>query len=310
MAEPKDGWAELNVDEDTFVEIDLGSGDDASPDDKETPPKQEKASETPKKTEIEADEAPEPKRKNTAQDRIRELIEQRNAERAARAAVEAERDALKAETLKVGSQTAEYAQGQLKEKLAVLKAQLKTAYENGDAEAIADLTIKVSDTQLEGRQLKAYQESLTKRVEVPKQVEKTAEKQYPPEAIAWVQKNQDWWEKDRARTAAAYDFEELLRKGNMDPRDPEFYDELDRLLEAKFGASQKREERQPATSRPREMVSGSSRVPSKGNKVRFTQSEYEAAKRKWGFKSPEDYARHLASAEKSSEAGEYTTLDI
>lgn len=313
------GWAELEVGGEETLEVDLGSdttqlgGDTTEP---KTEPKQTQAVEKTPENEENQSETPS-KRKKDSQTRIRQLIDERRARDAKIAELEQRLAAKEQETLQVGHKTAEYAATQLTGRLEVLKKQLKTAYENGDADAVADLTDKITDAKLEARQLQAVREQMetkVKQYQQPKQPKVESDGDYPPEALAWVEANKDWWGKNdegsKARMAAAYRFERILREEGKNPEDPEFYEELDQLLDARFGASQKRESRTPATSRPQEMVSGSSRGPQKGTKVRFTKSEYEQAARKWGFKSPDDYARHLLSAEKSQEAGGYTTLEI
>jgi hypothetical protein len=117
--------------------------------------------------------------------------------------------------------------------------------------------------------------------------------------VEWAKKN-EWFGKDKIGTSIALAVDQSLKDEGFDPRDDEFYEELDRRLSKELPSRL----RPSGDVKPTQVVAGQSRRQAPSNKVRLTQEDVSLAK-KWGIPL-ERYASEKRKAEKS--AGDYTNI--
>lgn len=311
MAKDK-GWAELDTEDGTEIEVDLNNGDEHIEDsDSGTESKAQENQEDNKKNTAEEDG----KHESRAQKRIRQLLEQNKqlreeAQRATQAATVAQ-----SQLTATSDRTVATFEKQVNDRLIELRNSLKTAINNGDVDAQVEINEKLAELKVEQKQIAAAKAQIERRPKPQaKQVEQTQQNyEYPDKALEWVKTNRAWWEKDPVKTAYAYRIEQKLRGEGFDPEEDDFYSELDKRLAKEFPDEGDEEEvKKPkpkaSSSQTQQMVAGGSRPPT--TKVRFTQKEFEDAQNKWGFKDPKEYAKFKANAQKAQESGGYTTLEI
>ena len=109
-----------------------------------------------------------------------------------------------------------------------------------------------------------------------------------PKAESWAQKN-DWFGTDNAMTYTAYDIHTDLVQNGVDPRDDEYYKEIDKRIRQEF--PHKFEDK----PKPTQKVASAIRTTSTGRRtVRLTPSQVHIAKR---LGVPlEEYAKHVKEA--------------
>jgi len=111
-----------------------------------------------------------------------------------------------------------------------------------------------------------------------------------PEAEAWASKN-TWFGNDKAMTYTAYDIHQNLVKEGVDPREDEYYSELDKRIRKEFPHKFS----DGGEARPRQKVASVFRNSSSGRRtVRLTPSQVAIAK-KLGVPL-EEYAKHVKEA--------------
>mgnify|MGYP003633568683 CR=1 FL=1 len=112
-----------------------------------------------------------------------------------------------------------------------------------------------------------------------------------PKAETWASKN-EWFGNDNAMTYTAYDIHQELVKEGIDPRDDEYYTEIDIRIRKQF--PHKFSDGGDVT-RPRQKVAGVVRKSSSGRRtVRLTPSQVAISK-KLGVPL-EEYAKHVKEA--------------
>ena len=109
-----------------------------------------------------------------------------------------------------------------------------------------------------------------------------------PKAEAWAHKN-EWFGTDNAMTYTAYDIHTELVQNGVDPREDEYYKEIDKRIRKEF--PHKFEEK----PKPTQKVASAIRTTSAGRRtVRLTPSQVHIAKR---LGVPlEEYAKHVKEA--------------
>jgi hypothetical protein len=161
---------------------------------------------------------------------------------------------------------------------------------------ISRLTIE--DERLKVSKAKALRLKAEAEKETPVDINKAIDQQAPtqvqeeapkdPKAEAWAQKN-DWFGTDNAMTYTAYDIHTDLVKNGVDPRDDEYYNEIDRRIRKEFP------HKFEAKSKPTQKVASAVRTTSTGRRtVRLTPSQVAIAK-KLGVPL-EEYAKHVKEA--------------
>jgi len=115
-----------------------------------------------------------------------------------------------------------------------------------------------------------------------------AEAPKDPKAEAWAQQN-DWFGTDNAMTYTAYDIHTELVQNGIDPRDDEYYKEIDKRIRKEFP------HKFEVKPKPTQKVASAVRTSSTGRRtVRLTPSQVAIAK-KLGVPL-EEYAKHVKEA--------------
>ena len=174
------------------------------------------------------------------------------------------------------------------------------AHEEGDADALAAATLRISELSLDqAKHTEAKKRSEKRQAEPTEEVPafqpevKEAVQQPDPRAEAWAKEN-EWFGQDEAMTFAAYGLHKRLTDGmGLDPSTEEYYTALDKNLREYFPAHFEQEEKSKAA--PRVVPAGASASKS-GKKqgrrtVKLNASQLAIAK-KLGV-TPEQYAAHV-----------------
>ena len=178
------------------------------------------------------------------------------------------------------------------------KSTLKEAQEQGDADAIASATEKLSRSAAEAenlRRLSAQQQA--RKVsneqeyveEIPNFTQQASPNPQPdPKAEAWAEKN-EWFGNDQAMTYAAFGVHRQLIDEGVDPNTEDYYNKVDQRIKEYFPQKFSNEQ-----SAPVQQVAASSRgATGKKNvrKIKLTPSQVAIAKR---LDVPlEEYAKHI-----------------
>jgi hypothetical protein len=209
--------------------------------------------------------------------------------------VKEERDAL-ARRLEA---TEDVSVGQAKQRvtsqLEQAKAAFKSAYEAGDADALADAQMKMSELKAEELRLNSFKpQRPAPQAEAPKQPAQTPQTPKPSDrAMDWAQKNK-WFGQDEEMTGFAYGVHERVIKSGVAPDSEEYYNQIDsavrRVFADKFAPEQK--EDKPARKQMGSVVAPAGRQTNvTPRKVVLSSTQVALAKR-LGL-SPEQYAAQL-----------------
>jgi hypothetical protein len=209
--------------------------------------------------------------------------------------VKEERDAL-ARRLEA---TEDVSVGQAKQRvtsqLEQAKAAFKSAYEAGDADALADAQMKMSELKAEELRLNSFKpQRPAPQAEAPKQPAQTPQAPKPSDrAMDWAQKNK-WFGQDEEMTGFAYGVHERVIKSGVAPDSEEYYNQIDsavrRVFADKFAPEQK--EDKPARKQMGSVVAPAGRQTNvTPRKVVLSSTQVALAKR-LGL-SPEQYAAQL-----------------
>jgi hypothetical protein len=189
------------------------------------------------------------------------------------------------------------------------QASFSRAFDDGDKDTLVKSQTELSGAQAELKMLE-YAVLMNPRrgttqtdVSQPQATPQRAQPQkFDEGAVDWAGKN-EWFGKDKIGTTIALAMDQSLKEEGFDPRDDDFYEELDKRLSTEL----------PSRLRPgggdvktnTQVVAGQSRRQATSNKVRLTQADVSLAK-KWGL-TLERYAAEKKKAERS--AGDYTLIN-
>mgnify|MGYP003138411595 CR=1 FL=1 len=199
--------------------------------------------------------------------------------------------------------------------LDLAKTNYKTAYDAGDADAVveaqeqlvaAKMRLKTAEDyvpQYSGDALqdaKNEQSSSSNDVNGPSAPQQA---QPDPKAVAWQERNKEWWGVDRAMTSLAFGTHDQLVNAGVDPTSDEYYESIDKEMRIRFpekfetsGGSESEET--PSSTRSTQsqstVVSPAKRTTS-SKKVVLSNSEVRLAQR-LGL-SPEQYVREKMKLE-------------
>jgi len=127
-----------------------------------------------------------------------------------------------------------------------LRSEFDAAYDAGDRAKIfevqqrmAELTADKKNAEREKRSIprlagptNKQPGSATPPTAAPNQ---TAQPPQPRrEAVEWASRNQDWFNKDRVMTGAAYTIDQTLVQEGYSPSDPDYFEELDKRIRNEF----------------------------------------------------------------------------
>ena len=259
-----------------------------------------------------------------AEKRIRQLIRQRKEREEQIEALIKQNEELKTnlaakdnEVDSIATRSLDANERQLTQNMELARQAYMEAFEDGDKEKVLKAQEILNNAQADLKTIQNYKNNLAKKLEKKeKQVEASPEpvqpqqQAYDPRANEWAQKNQ-WFGQDTIKTAAALALDAELKEQGYNPNDEEFYEEIDRRLEAAFGQTSNRvqeteEQSNSGTSQPAQVVSGASRSsPSSNKKVKLTKEDVRLAN-KWGIPL-EQYAAEKLKV--TSADGEYTNIN-
>jgi len=186
---------------------------------------------------------------------------------------------------------------QAKQRLALelqkAKTQYTSAYEIGDADAIAEAQMKMTDLKNEEYRLNGIKPQ--KAIVTPSPVPQTTQQQPKAsnKAVDWSANNQ-WFGQDRDMTAYAMRVHEDTIREGIAPDSNEYYNRIDdsirRVFPEKF-ASARNEDRTPRRQVGNVVAPGGRQTTGNPRKITLTSSQVALAKR-LGLK-PEVYAAQL-----------------
>lgn len=344
--EKDDDWSEIQTSKgkgEETVEFEIESEVEQTNAEQKADTKPEKATTVEKTTQTDPEELDGIQTKG-AEKRIRQLIKQRK-EREDRISelevrlqqYEADRQSREEESNRFRISSIEQNEAALKEQIDSAGKTLKKALENGDTDDIVEAQrqlykAEISLSKLED-QKKVYAKAPAKKTEqtqqqqAPKTV-RVADQNIDPsgvdiKAYQWVQKNEEWFNKDIIMTSAALALDAQLRQEGYSPSDDEFYEEVDARMRKAFPqkfktkaakvADEDEDDVEVTEQKPpkkaSQVVSGASRTSTaptgKANTVKLTQADIRNAE-KWGIPL-ERYAAQKLATERAG-AGEYTTI--
>jgi len=185
------------------------------------------------------------------------------------------------------------------------QASFSRAFDDGDKDTLVKSQTELSGAQAELKMLEYAvlmnpRRGTQEQAPPPGAQRPTEPQKFDEGAVEWAGKN-EWFGKDKIGTSIALAMDQSLKEEGFDPRDDDFYEELDKRLSKEL----------PSRLRPggdvktTQAVAGQSRRQAASNKVRLTQADVSLAK-KWGL-TLERYAAEKKKAERS--AGDYTVIN-
>ena len=200
---------------------------------------------------------------------------------------------------------------QLTDKLDLARSVYMEAFEEGDKERVLKAQEMLNEAQNDLKQVS------TAKIRYENQPEPAPVQQQPvyrpqaqpendPKAEEWAAKN-SWFGQDNVKTAAALAIDAELKGEGYDPRDEEFYQEIDNRIKKAFSpdVGETEERVQESSSTPAQVVSGASRLsPSSSNKVKLSKEDVRLAQ-KWNIPL-EQYAAEKLKVDDAE--GSYTNI--
>ena len=308
-----DNWDEIEVpnEEQKKVEFEV-EGEEveakAEPESKPEPQKKEEE----KEPELEGIET------KGAEKRIRQLIRQRKERDEQIAALIQKNEELGStlrtknqEVTQVNKLSLDASEKQLTDKLELARSVYMEAFEEGDKERVLKAQEMLNEAQNDLKQVstaKIRYENQPEPAPVQQQpvYQPQAQPENDPKAEEWAAKN-SWFGQDNVKTAAALAIDAELKGEGYDPRDEEFYQEIDNRIKKAFSpdVGETEERVQESTSTPAQVVSGSSRLsPSSSNKVKLSKEDVRLAQ-KWNIPL-EQYAAEKLKVDDAE--GSYTNI--
>tara|TARA_B100001057_G_scaffold47515_1_gene42339 strand:- start:6536 stop:7426 length:891 start_codon:yes stop_codon:yes gene_type:complete len=227
----------------------------------------------------------------------------REAERREKAAldyakkVKEENESLSTKYNKTNEDLQEQYGGKIVSQLAEAKRAYKLAYEEGDADQMAEAQSVIAKLSVEEENVKKEKARLaTEKEDVKTVAEQPVEQNKPaqepdPKAVEWASKN-EWFGKNDAMTFTVYSIHrKLTEEEGFDPTSDDYYAEVDKRIRDEF--PHKFEDNKTGTTRKNvQTVAPANRNVKNGrNTIRLTKSQVAIAK-KLGVPL-EEYAKHV-----------------
>jgi len=305
--EKKEEWGNIEVpNEEQKIEIEIEEEEEKEV---ETKPQEEEKPEVKEPPELEGIET------KGAEKRIRQLIRQRKERDEEITALIQKNEALSMhlrtkdkEVDQVSKLSLDASEKQLTDKLELARTVYMEAFEEGEKEKLLKAQEMLNEAQADLKAVSSAKQGYEKEEKQPAQQQPQYQPPPPqrptdPRAEEWAAKN-NWFGQDNVKTAAALAIDAELKSEGYDPADNDFYQEIDKRLNKAF--NQESQERvQESSSKPAQVVSGSSRSsPSSAGKVKLSKEDVRLAQ-KWNIPLEQYAAEKL----KVSDAdGNYTTI--
>ena len=207
--------------------------------------------------------------------------------------------------MKAGEQVlVENARGRVEAMAEAAREKMRKAHESGDTEALIKAQEEVSAIQSERARVFGYQPQYQQEEQYIPPAPQRAPQQAPvppadPQAEDWARKN-DWFQKDRVMTGAAFGVHQELVEAGVDPRvEPDvYYKALDTRMREQFPNHDWGDRQETPQQQRRQMSSvvapatrSNAGVSKDGRKVTLTSSQISLAKR-LGL-TPQQYAAEV-----------------
>ena len=164
-----------------------------------------------------------------------------------------------------------------------LQKDLETAIATSDTASQVELNKKLAQLAIEEERVRAAQAQQKQQEqyqaqEMPQAPQPQAPVRPDPKAEEWAEKN-PWFGQDEAMTFAAFGIhKKLVEEEAFDTESPEYYDELDKRLQAAFPQKLNGNASTSDSRRPQQAVASATRSSSSGRKtVRLSPSEVTIA---------------------------------
>ena len=181
--------------------------------------------------------------------------------------------------------------------------ELAAAIESGNAEAQVEANKRIATLAFDNAKLEQSKEAkgqeqpvqLSDGGKLPRQTPQELP-QPDPQAESWAAKN-EWFGKDRAMTFTAFEHhKDLVEKEGMDPKDPAYYEEINKRIRVDFPHKFAKGGDVEQTSKTNQLVASAQRSVKPGRQtVRLTSSQVAIAK-KLGVPL-EEYAKQVLNTE-------------
>jgi len=311
----EDNWNEIEVSkkEEEKVEYEVEGKEEEKVEAKPEPTPEKK--EEPKEKELDGIQT------KGAEKRIRQLIRQRKERDEQIAELIKQNETLKNsystkenEFNKVSKLNLDATEKQLKDKLDLARSAYADAFEAQDKEKLLKAQEALNEAQTDLKNVAVTKSKFTEQPEQKEQVQQQPVQQQQttqpdPRAVNW-QANNEWFGKDNIMTASALAIDAELKNEGYSPADEDFYDEIDKRMQAAFPNKFKEQsattERNDGSSSPSQVVAGGSRSSPNPKKVKLSQEDVRLAN-KWGIPL-EQYAAEKMKVTKSE--GDYTTINM
>jgi hypothetical protein len=307
MSEQKEQWGEVEIPNEEQKEVEF-----------EVESEEETKTQVETKTETE-EQPPELEGIETkgAEKRIRQLIRQRKDKEDQINALIQKNEELETtlrtkdkEVSQVNKLNLDASEKQLTDKLELARSVYMEAFEEGDKERVLKAQEMLNEAQNDLKAVASAKLTFSQE-ELPEYEPKPLGQSYEqppsdPKAEEWASKN-PWFGQDNVKTAAALAIDAELKGEGYDPRDEEFYQEIDNRIKKAFSPSvgEAEERVQESTSTPAQVVSGASRLsPSSSNKIKLSKEDVRLAQ-KWNIPL-EQYAAEKLKVDDAD--GSYTNI--
>ena len=305
--EKKEEWGNIEVpNEEQKIEIEIEEEEEKEV---ETKPQEEEKPEVKEPPELEGIET------KGAEKRIRQLIRQRKERDEQIAALIQKNEELDKnlrtkdkEVTQVNKLSLDASEKQLTDKLDLARTVYMEAFEEGEKEKLLKAQEMLNEAQADLKAVSSakqnYEEVEEEQpVQQPQYQAPPSQQVNDPKAEEWAARN-SWFGQDNVKTAAALAIDAELKSEGYSPSDEEFYQEIDKRINKAF--NQESQERvQESSSKPAQVVSGSSRSsPSSAGKVKLSKEDVRLAQ-KWNIPL-EQYA--VEKLKVSDAEGNYTTI--
>ena len=303
MSEEKEEWGDVEIPNEEQKEVEFEIEEEAEPEQKAEAKKEEKP------PELDGIET------KGAEKRIRQLIRQRKERDEQIAALIQKNEELgnnlrtkDKEVNQVNKLSLDASEKQLTDKLELARTVYMEAFEEGEKEKLLKAQEMLNEAQADLKAVSSAKQSY-EEVEVsssatpPPSRTNIAQPATDPKAEEWAARN-DWFGQDNVKTAAALAIDAELKQEGFDPKEDDFYQEIDNRIQKAFNQeSQERVQENPST--PAQVVSGASRLsPSSSSKVKLSKEDVRLAQ-KWNIPLEQYAAEKL----KVSDAdGNYTNI--
>ena len=306
MSEEKEDWGEVEIPNEEQKEVEFEVEEEAEPEQKAEAKKDEKP------PELDGIET------KGAEKRIRQLIRQRKERDEQITALIQKNEELDytlrtkdKEVNQVNKLSLDASEKQLTDKLELARSVYMEAFEEGDKERVLKAQEMLNEAQNDLKTVASAKLTFSEEEEIPEYVPKPLSAGYEqppsdPRAEEWASKN-PWFGQDNIKTAAALAIDAELKGEGYDPRDEEFYQEIDNRIKKAFSPSvgETEERVQESTSTPAQVVSGASRLsPSSSSKVKLSKEDVRLAQ-KWNIPL-EQYAAEKLKVDDAE--GSYTNI--